>query len=160
MCKKLGTDNNLVFFYPVPKSVSVIHKERFLLHTCITLNILITVNKLNLIQRSSEDLPRSGSDSGMESWRHRQGSGNNNSSTVPVGLTMMSPETPPDPRLVADRWSDDDYTDSEPETERKGNQHTSPLEVCIFDTVLYHLCVYMLGQLAKIVQRTIVVFLI
>ncbi|XP_053404396.1 guanine nucleotide exchange factor DBS-like isoform X1 [Mercenaria mercenaria] len=88
----------------------------------------IRVNKLNLIQRSSEDLPRSGSDSGMESWRHRQGSGNNCSSTVPVGLTMMSPVTPPDPRLQTDQWSDDDYTDSEPETERRPNQHTSPLE--------------------------------
>ncbi|XP_053404397.1 guanine nucleotide exchange factor DBS-like isoform X2 [Mercenaria mercenaria] len=97
----------------------------------------IRVNKLNLIQRSSEDLPRSGSDSGMESWRHRQGSGNNCSSTVPVGLTMMSPVTPPDPRLQTDQWSDDDYTDSEPETERRPNQHTSPLEqfVAIADYV-------------------------
>ncbi|KAL4220707.1 guanine nucleotide exchange factor DBS [Mactra antiquata] len=97
----------------------------------------IRVNKLNLTQRSSEDLPRSGSDSGMESWRHRQGSGYNNTSTVPIGLGMMSPETPPDPRYIQDRWSDQDYTDSEPELDRKQGLHTSPLEqfVAIADYV-------------------------
>lgn len=88
----------------------------------------IRVNKLSLGQRSSEDLTRSGSDSGLESWRHRQGSGNNNTSTVPVGLTMMSPESPPDPRLGNDQWSDNEFTDSEPEEARQMEMVTSPLE--------------------------------
>lgn len=88
---------------------------------------LFPVNKLNL-QRSSEELNVSGSDSGMESWK-RQGSGGNSVSTVPVGLTMMSPETPTDPRPENDRWSDVEYTDSEPEVDKNSNNHTSPLEV-------------------------------
>ena len=68
----------------------------------------------------------------MESWRHRQGSGNNNQSTVPIGLGMMSPETPPDPPLDNQHWSDeDDFTDSDPEIDRRhrNGQHVSPIEV-------------------------------
>ena len=95
---------------------------------CIFWWLIIAVNKLNL-QHSSEDLNVSGSDSGRESWK-RQGSGSNNTSTVPVGLTMMSPETPTDPRPENDRWSDVEYTDSEPEVDKNSNQHTSPIEVC------------------------------
>ncbi|XP_052783921.1 guanine nucleotide exchange factor DBS-like isoform X3 [Mya arenaria] len=88
----------------------------------------IKLTRLNLGDNSPEDLTRSGSDSGMESWRHRQGSGNNNSSTLPQGLAMLSPETPPDTRERSERWSDVSYTDSEPEVETKKGQHTSPLE--------------------------------
>ena len=99
------------------------------MHAFDTILHFITVSKLNLVQRSSEDLTRSGSDSGLESWRHRQGSGNNNTSTVPVGLTMMSPETPPDPRMDNEHWSENEFTDSEPDEPKKAE--TSPLEVIL-----------------------------
>ena len=79
--------------------------------------------------------------SGVESWRHRQGSGNNNISTVPIGLGMMSPETPPDPPENNNQWSEgeEDFTDSDPELDphrqNRTEQHVSPIEVAFFDSL-------------------------
>ena len=68
------------------------------------LSRVATVNKLNLVQHSNEDLTRSSSDSGMESWRHRQGSGNNNSTVPQVRLqrkpTLYSCLNAPQPKIT------------------------------------------------------------
>lgn len=46
---------------------------------------------------------------------------------------MMSPETPPDPPLDNNHWSEeDDFTDSDPELDgrqHRREQHISPVEV-------------------------------
>lgn len=46
---------------------------------------------------------------------------------------MMSPETPPDPPLDNNHWSEeDDFTDSDPELDPRRprkEQHVSPIEV-------------------------------
>ncbi|KAK3596722.1 hypothetical protein CHS0354_025019 [Potamilus streckersoni] len=90
----------------------------------------IKVSHLNLMQRSTEDeaqQPVSANDS-LESWRYRQGSGNNNTSTVPVGLEMMSPESPLQEHMdEGEGWSSGELSNSD--DERMGEKkNVSPVE--------------------------------
>ncbi|KAL3847149.1 hypothetical protein ACJMK2_018078, partial [Sinanodonta woodiana] len=91
----------------------------------------IKVSHLNLMQRSTDDEPQQpayGKDSSLESWRYRQGSGNNNTSTVPVGLEMMSPESPPQEHMDEEEgWSSGELSNSD--DERMGEKkNVSPVE--------------------------------
>lgn len=55
----------------------------------------------------------------------QHGSGSN--ATVPIGLEMMSPESPPDEN-DDDGWSSGEFSDSDEETRK---DHISPIEVSI-----------------------------
>ena len=53
---------------------------------------------------------------------------------------MMSPETPPDPPINNNHWSDgeEDFTDSDPELDprrQRNEQHISPVEVSLSNPI-------------------------
>ncbi|XP_021347383.1 guanine nucleotide exchange factor DBS-like isoform X3 [Mizuhopecten yessoensis] len=106
--------------------------KRVLMNQFDQLKSKFDVHHLNLagkseedLQNLSEDLPCNNSRY-VDNWRsNRQASCNNNAPTVPQGLEMMSPESPPAPPHDDDGWSSGEFTNSDEDESRNHDRRGS-----------------------------------